>query len=207
MYARSTTVHGDPKMLDEGIAYVREEVMPAVQQMAGCVGLSMLCDRESGRCIITTAWRDEASMHDTEGAVHDMRQRAAQMLGGHPEVQEWEIALMHRMHEAHNGACTRVIWASVDPERFDDDLSTFRMSLLPKMEDQLTGFCAVSHMINRDTGHSATAVTYDSREDMRRANERATALREEFVRAIGMEITDMAEFDLVLAHLRVPETV
>jgi quinol monooxygenase YgiN len=207
MYARSTTIHGDPMKLDDGITYVREEVMQALQQMPGCIGLSMLCERETGRCIVTSAWRDEMAMHDTEGAVHDMRRRAAEMLGGRAEVQEWEIALMHRMHEAHNGACTRVIWASVDPAKFDDDLSTFRMSLLPKMEEQLTGFCSVSHMINRDTGRSATSVTYDSREDMMRANERATALREEFVRAIGMEITDMAEFDLVVAHLRVPEMV
>jgi quinol monooxygenase YgiN len=204
MYARSTTVHGDPMKMDEGIAYVRDEVMPAVRQMAGCTGLSMLCDRETGRCIVTTAWQDEMSMHDTEGAVHDMRQRAAEMLGGRAEVQEWEVGLMHRLHEAHYGACTRVIWASADPEKMSDDLSTFRMSLLPKMEE-LPGFCAVSVMINRDTGRSATAVTYDSRADMLRANEQATALREEFVRAIGMEITDMAEFDLVLAHLRVPE--
>ena len=119
MYARSTTVHGDPMKMDDGIAYVRDTVMPAIRQMAGCIGLSMLCDRESGRCIVTTAWRDEMSMHDTEGAVHDMRQRAAEMLGGRADVQEWEIAVMHRMHEAHNGACTRVIYGSGDLDQIE----------------------------------------------------------------------------------------
>ena len=49
MYARSTTVNGDPKALDGAIAYVRDEVMPMVQEMDGCIGLSMLCDRDSGR--------------------------------------------------------------------------------------------------------------------------------------------------------------
>lgn len=204
MYARSTTFFGDPSMIDEGIAYVRDTAMPAVQQMAGCIGLSMLCDRESGRCIVTTAWRDEMSMHDTEGAVHDMRQRAAELMGGHAEVQEWEIALMHRMHEAHHGACTRVIYGSMDPARLDDGLSSMRMGLLPRMEE-LPGFCAVSHMIDRETGRSATAVTYDSRADMERAAAQAKALREEFAGQVGLEITGMAEFDLVLAHLRVPE--
>ena len=206
MYARSTTIHGDPMRIDETIAYIRDEVMPVVKKMAGCTGLSMLCDRENGRCIITTAWRDEASMHDTEGAVHDMRQRAAEMLGGRAEVKEWEIALMHRMHEAHNGARTRVIWTSGEPDRMNDQLDTFRMSLLPKMED-LPGFCAVSLMVDRDSGRAAIAVTYDSPEDMRRANERATALRQEYVSGVGMEIMEMEEFDLSLAHLRVPEMV
>ena len=204
MYARSTTVHGDPMKLDDGIAYVRDTVMPAIKQMAGSIGLSMLCDRESGRCIVTTAWRDEMSMHDTEGAVHDMRQRAAEMLGGPPDVQEWEIAVMHRMHEAHNGACTRVIYGSIDMAKLDDVVSTMRMNLLPRMEE-LPGFCAVSHMIDRETGRSATAVTYDSKADMLAANEQAKALREEFTSGVGMEIIGIAEFDLVLAHLRVPE--
>ena len=206
MYARSTTVYGDPMMLDDGIAYVRETVMPAIHQMAGSVGLSMLCDRETGRCIVTTAWRDEMSMHDTEGAVHDMRKRASEMLGGHSDVQEWEIAVMHRMHEAHNGACTRVIYGQIDMSRLDDVVSTMRMSLLPKMEE-LPGFCAVSHMIDRETGRSATAVTYDSRADMWPAHDQAKALREEFASGVDMEITGIAEFDLVLAHLRVPEMV
>jgi hypothetical protein len=206
MYARSTTVHGDPQKLDDGIAYVRDEVMPAVQKMAGCLGLSMLCNRESGRCIVTTAWRDELSMHNTESAVHDMRQRAVEIFGGSLEVQEWEIALMHRLHEAHNGACTRVIWSAGDPAQVQDHVGAFRMTVLPKLEE-LPGFCSVSLMMDRDNGRWATAVTYDSREDMRRANEQATAIRNEFVRSIGMEITEMVEFDLVLAHLRIPETV
>jgi hypothetical protein len=206
MYARSTTVYGDPMKIDDGIAYVRDTVMPAIKQMAGSIGLSMLCDRESGRCIVTTAWRDEMSMHDTEGAVHDMRQRAAEMLGGHADVQEWDIAVMHRMHEAHNGACTRVIYGSIEMDRLDDVVSSMRMGLLPRMEE-LPGFCAVSHMIDRETGRSATAVTYDSKADMMAANEQAKALREEFTSGVGMEVIGIAEFDLVLAHLRVPEMV
>ena len=42
---------------------------------------------------------------------------------------------------------------------------------------------------------------------MAAANEQAKALREEFTSGVGMEIIGIAEFDLVLAHLRVPEMV
>jgi quinol monooxygenase YgiN len=204
MFARSTTVHGSPQNLDDGIAYVRDDVMPAVRQMAGCIGLSMLCDRESGQSVVTTAWADEPAMHDSESGVWDLRKRMAELLGGRAEVQEWEIALMHRMHEAHHGACTRVIWGSELPDRLDEHLTAMRMTLLAKMED-LPGFCSVSVMIDRDTGRSATSVTYDSRQDMVAAAEAATLLRTDFARAIGMQITAMAEFDLALSHLRVPE--
>src|SRR5215217_8175489 len=58
MYARSTTIHGDPGSVDATTAYVRDEVMPAVRDMDGCVGLSMLTDSDTGRCIVTTSWRN-----------------------------------------------------------------------------------------------------------------------------------------------------
>jgi quinol monooxygenase YgiN len=204
MYARTTTVHGDPQRVDDGIAHVRDRVMPAVLDMDGCVGMSMLADRASGRCIVTAAWADEAAMRASAEGVKTMREQARQVMGGEMEVQEWEIAVMHRMHEAHNGACTRVIYGSIDADRLDDAVGTMRMSVLPKLED-LPGFCAVSHMIDRETGRSSTAVTYDSRADMAAAHDQAKALREEFAGGVGMEITGIAEFDLVLAHLRVPE--
>jgi hypothetical protein len=50
-------------------------------------------------------------------------------------------------------------------------------------------------------------VVYESRAAMRAATGMAEPLREEFVRQMGGEITEVAEFDLALAHLRVPETV
>ena len=42
MYARSTTVRGNPQSLDDAIAYLRDEVMPTVQEMDGCIGMSMM---------------------------------------------------------------------------------------------------------------------------------------------------------------------
>jgi heme-degrading monooxygenase HmoA len=207
MHARSNTLMGNPQAMDEGIAYVRDVVMPLVQGMDGCVGLSMLCDRDSGRCIVTTAWTSEEAMRDSDQGVRESRVRAGEVFGGGaPEVREWEIAVMHRMHEGHDGACARVIWGEVDPAKADDTLSAMRMTLLPRMEE-LPGFCSVSLLVDRATGRSAMTTCYDSREDMARATEAAMAMREEFARAMGITVTDMAEFDVVLHHLRVPEMV
>ena len=206
MYARSTTVRGDPQMMDDAIAYVRDDVMPTVQHMSGCVGLSMLCDRESGRCIITTAWADETAMHATEDTVRPMRERLAEMYGGQAEVNQWEIALVHRRHEAPDGACTRVTWTRGDPANMDRTIDTVRMALLPRLDD-LDGFCSVSVMVNRDNGMSALAATYMDRDAMYATRESVMKMRDEFTQQLGLEVTDMAEFDLVLAHLRVPETV
>jgi len=206
MYARTNTVRTDPQTIDEGIANVRDEVMPLVMGMDGCIGLSMLADLDSGRCIVTTAWRTEEAMHASEEGIRASRERAAQIFGEMPAVAEWEIAVMHRLHETGDGARTRVIWGHTEPGHMDDLLSTFRMTTMPKMEE-LPGFASCNMMANRGTGHTALAVTYDRPETMQQANDRAADLRREGSAAMGMEIDEVAEFDLVLAHLGVPETV
>ena len=112
MYARSTTIHGDPGSVDAATAFVRDEVMPAVRSMDGCVGLSMLADRATGHCIVTTSWRDEAALRSSEDGVRSAAERTVEILGGRPKLQEWEIAAMHRVHEAQHGAASRVTWSS-----------------------------------------------------------------------------------------------
>jgi heme-degrading monooxygenase HmoA len=206
MFARTNTVRTDPRTIDEGVANVRDEVMPLVQAMDGCTGLSMLADRDTGRCIVTTGWRTEEAMHASEEGVRASRERAAQIFGEMPTVAEWEIAVMHRMHETGDGARTRVLWGHTELGHMDDMLGTFRMTIMPKMEE-LPGFASCNMMVNRGSGRIALAVTYDSADMMRQANERAQALRSESKAAMGWEIDEIAEFDLVLAHLRVPETV
>jgi heme-degrading monooxygenase HmoA len=206
MYARTTTIRGNPQAIDDGIANVRDEVMPLVQGMDGCVGLSMLADRGSGRCIITTAWATEEAMRASAEGVRASRERAAQIFDGPAEVAEWEIALMHRVHEAGDGARTRVIWGHSEPGNMDDLLSSFRMTMMPKLEE-LPGFASCNMMVDRQSGRTALAVTYDSADAMGRADARAAELRREATDTMGLQMDEVAEFDLVLAHLRVPETV
>src|SRR4051794_32134653 len=161
MYARSTTVRGKPQALDDAIAYVRDKVMPAVRQMDGCVGLSMLVDRESGRCIVTSAWADHDALAASAEGVAAMRRRAGEITAGPADVREWEIALMHRLHTAHHGACARVIWTDGDPTDADGMIDSFRMTVLPQLQD-LPGCCSVSVLLDRSSGRAVFITTYDS---------------------------------------------
>src|SRR3978361_192199 len=82
MYARSTTFRGDPAALDDGIAYTRDKVLPAVQQMDGCIGLSMLVDRGTGRCLVTTSWDAVDARHRSAEAVRGIRETAISTVHG-----------------------------------------------------------------------------------------------------------------------------
>ena len=206
MFARSTTVHGDPGAVDDGIVYVHDESMPMLRAMEGCVGLSMLADRTSGHCIVTTSWRDEAALRSSEDGVRAAAERTVEILGGRPDLQEWEIAAMHRVHEAQHGAASRVTWLRTDPGSVQRAVDAVRLSLMPKLED-LAGFCSVSAMVRREDGLTVAAVSYDTRANLEQANQGAREFREEFAPALGIEIVDTALFDVAIAHLRLPETI
>ena len=206
MYARSNTARGDPRRTHDAIAYIRDEVLPAVRRMDGNIGLSMLCDRDSGRSIVTSAWESEEAMRASAEQVRPMRERYTEMMGAQVEVHEWEIAVLHRVHEAPEGACTRVTWTRIDPVRVDEVLDAYKMTLLPRLE-QMGDFCSASLLVDRREGLGAGAVTLADRQALVDSRPAADANRAEFTRAMGIDVLEVAEFELAVAHLRVPETV
>ncbi|MCV7351819.1 hypothetical protein [Mycobacterium parmense] len=207
MYARSTTISAQPLSVDIGIAHVRDVVMPALAAIDGFVGLSLLVDRQSGTCIATSSWETVEAMRSSAERVAPVRDQAALMFDGSARVEEWEIALLHRDHRSRDGACVRATWLKVVPDQLGRSLDFYREAVLPEME-QLDGFCSASLMVDHPACRRAVSCsTFDSMEAMARNRDRATELRSRRVRDLGAEVIDVAEFELAIARLRVPELV
>jgi hypothetical protein len=207
MYARTATLRGNPRALDEATRFVQEEWLPATTGLEGCTGMSMLVGPRSGRCIVTTGWETEAALKASEQAMRPNRAQVGKLLGAVPVVAQWEIAVMHRARHAGDHACCRVTWTALrDPATVEEDIATFRMALLPRIEE-LPGFSSVSLMVDRLTGRAVAAVNYVDRDAMTSAGQRADQLQAEYSRSMGGRITEVAELDLVIARLRIPETV
>ena len=206
MFARSTTITGDPGNVDAGITYIRDEVMPAITGMEGCIGLSLLANRDSGRCIATSSWSSEEAMRATDSRVAPMRTRGEEIFGGPVTVDQWEIALMHREHEAREGSWCRVTWLQADPSEIDTTLDFFKHTVLPKLEES-EGFCSASLLIDRSTGRCCATARYDSKTTLEATREMAAAMRARRTEMGGVEFTEIDECELVVAHLRVPELV
>ena len=204
VYARSTTFQARPESIDEGITFVQDEVMPAAMAMDGCIGLSMICDRESGRCIATSAWSTEDAMNASDQMMAPMRQRGAEIFGTQPSVDRWEIAVLHRHAASGEGACVRCTWLSLDAAGLDHAIETYRMSALPALEE-MDGFCSASLMVDRATGRAVSSATFTSRDTMVASRAAAEALRSRTAEDVGATVTDIQEFELALAHLHVPE--
>jgi quinol monooxygenase YgiN len=205
VHARSTTIQAQPASIDAGIAHTRDEVMPALQEIDGCMGVSLLVDRDSGRCIATSSWESEEAMRASADRAKQVRDRAAQTFGGNIEkIEEWEIAVLHRDHRSHEGACVRATWIKGDPAQADRNIEIYKTSVLPALEN-LDGFCSASLLVDRSSGRAVGSTTFDSREALERSRDQAKSIRDERSREMGVDIVDVREFELAIAHLRVPE--
>ena len=130
MFARSTTIQGDPGSIEAGIVYIRDDVMPAITAMDGCLGLSLVIDRESGRCIATSSW-DSAGVRCAPAPTRLASYRARGRR--HPRwharrSRSGRCAAMHRDHATADGACCRITWAH--PRDLDATIETWRTRLL-----------------------------------------------------------------------------
>jgi hypothetical protein len=205
VHARSTTIQAQTSSIDDGIAYMRDDLMRELQNVDGYVGISLLVDRESGRCIITVAYESEDKLQASAEKAKQLRSQAVERFGGTVEkIEQWEIGALHRDHQSADGACVRATWIKVPPDQADRAIEFYKESVLPSLED-LEGFCSSSLLIDRSSGRGVSSTTFDSREAMERNEEQAKELRNARTRELGADVLDVGEFELALAHLRVPE--
>jgi heme-degrading monooxygenase HmoA len=198
VFARSTTFHGRPGNIDAGIAFVKNEASPTLDKIEGCRGLSLLVDRETGQCIATSSWDSEATMRASDEHLRPFRDRGREILGGSMQMDEWEIAVMHR---SHHGECCRVSWLQGD---LDTMTETLRTALIPELE-RTPGFCSASLLVNRATGLGCATTTWETRAAMAASRSAADDMRSRAASDSGGEIVDVHEYDLAYAHLHVPE--
>lgn len=206
MHARSTTITADPSSIDRGIRYVQDQLLPAILRVDGCQGLSLLVDRATGRCIAASSWKDEQAMRASEDQVRPLREDLIATFGGSsPTTDEWKVPLMHRIHESVDGARARVTWLEGDRTAIDTWLVAFR-AVLPTVES-LPGFCSASVLVNREAGRAVGTVLYDSADAIAQTRGQANTMRSRVAQESGAEVLEVMEFELAVAHLRIPELV
>jgi hypothetical protein len=76
--------------------------------------------------------------------------------------------------------------------------------MLPEAERE-PGFCSASLFVDRSTSRLVSTVTYDSRDALRRTRDPAVPAPHNGSPPPPLEVVDSGEFELVLAHLHVPE--
>ena len=66
------------------------------------------------------------------------------------------------------------------------------------------GFDSLSMLVDRRTGRTVSVTAFETRDALALVRKQARHLREQFAQAMGARITDIAEMDIAVAHLRRP---
>lgn len=94
MFARVSTLRGDPAQIDEGLDRARKDIVPRVQQLDGFKGLYYLVDRESGKALSVVFYETEEALRASEEAASRLRSEAADTTGATVEsVERYEVAI------------------------------------------------------------------------------------------------------------------
>ena len=199
VYARTVTYRGRPDTVDRGVAFLRDEAVPAILAMPRCIGMSAIAQRSTGVCIVTTAWESQAAMHSSVVKIRPIRDRIAKALEGTAEIEEWQVAAMDRRYDSKTAACVRVTWLRVPREATDAFVDDFMAVSLPALRS-VRGYCSASLLVNPEWGRAAITVAYDSADAAERRIPRSDGKHQ-----LGADIIDAKLFDLVMPHLRVPD--
>ena len=94
MHARTTTLEAPAERMDEAVSYLREQIIPQLQQQDGYKGLIALGDRQSGKLHGVVLWESKEAMRASEEAGERLRGESAQGTGSQiAGVERYEVAI------------------------------------------------------------------------------------------------------------------
>ena len=174
MFARVTTVQGQPDRLDEGVRTFQEQTLPLIQGQPGFQGAYLLADRQQGKALAISLWESQEAMQQTEQAVAQQRTQAAQQMGGpEPTVERYEVAFTEG---SRSGRYARATIGQGMTESMDQAQRYVREQVLPTLQ-AAPGFGGVLHLVDRQAGKVLGIMFFDSEDALRQTNEMAQQMR------------------------------
>lgn len=190
--------------LDEAITFANERLLPKVRECDGSLGMSMAVNRDNGSSIMVSSWKTYEAMVASEPTVDGLRAEAAALFGDDPLVGEWEIAAMHRERPSSPDSYLMITWLKVDHGDIEAVLDLYLHWALPKVTE-LPGFQSSSLMVMPEHGNFVGAVSFVDKASAELARAGINEIRREGVMAAKGYFLDLEDYDLVIAHLDVPE--
>jgi len=94
-FMRVNSLQAAPDKLEDGIRFVREQVVPMLKQQAGFLAVRMGVNRENGRAYVTSAWESADTRQASDTAVRAQRGQAGELMGGiQVSVDEYEVVFI-----------------------------------------------------------------------------------------------------------------
>jgi heme-degrading monooxygenase HmoA len=200
MYTRLLTFTG-ARNIDGGVDFLRDKVVPLLNDQKGYRGVTASADRAGGVLAILSLWETEADREASDRALTDTRREGLGIVGGDLTVENFE-QLVAEVGDSPPGpgSSLMVTRISMDPAKIDENLGFFKSDVVPRIKAS-AGFQALRHMMNRETGQGVVGTAWKNREAMEAAATEAMARRQEGI-ARGVSFDDTSYREILFADLR-----
>ncbi len=93
MYARVSTIRGQPSKFKEGTRAL-EESIPTLRKNPGFQDIYCLTDQKTGNCIVVALWESEQALQNASNAVMPVRNQVSKAFGSteEPRVDVYEVS-------------------------------------------------------------------------------------------------------------------
>ena len=92
VWARVTTVHGDPARAPDAISNFKEKIVPAIQKQSGARTAYFFVNRQTGKTFGGSVWDSEQDLQKSEASIGSLRAETIQKFGGKdPVIEAFEI--------------------------------------------------------------------------------------------------------------------
>jgi len=92
VYARVTTVQGDPARVSEAISNFKENIVPAIEKQSGVRTAYFFVNRQSGKIFAGSIWDTEHDLQASETSIGTLRTEAIKKFGGRDaKIEAFEV--------------------------------------------------------------------------------------------------------------------
>jgi heme-degrading monooxygenase HmoA len=201
MFARYTTVRGDPSKIDAAIDLVDGATRTSVEATEGNLGFGVLADTKGGRLIGASYWDSAESMRASEAPLAATRASAAAALGGEASIERFEVTLGFRHSIPGRGAVVRLSHLEVDPARVDEAISLMHEETAPRVKGA-DGLCSVQQLLDRETGAGMIVTTWENQAAVEAFWPVAEQLRARAGDRVGVRFDDLDTYTMIRTTVR-----
>jgi heme-degrading monooxygenase HmoA len=204
MYLRVTAFKSAPGKLEEGIAFLKNKIIPSMSKAPGYLGTTCIVDREKNEGAASTLWESLEAMNNAEQLGQQARTQSSEATGLEVvDIDRFEITVLEMASPTPQvPSYTRLITAYSDPKKADKVTEMVRQ-LVPKIKEQ-PGFRAYSAGINRATGRGFTVSNWATADQREASNTATASMRQPVADAGAMYGLQVQNFETVVAEIKAP---
>jgi hypothetical protein len=201
LQARRNLITADPPRLQDSVDYIQAQVRPAVEAMAGSLGMSLYANPELGVAVLESFWASSRALLRSEEAAAAMRDDAARRALGTVSVERYLVPVFELEAAPATGAGVRLARMDIKPSRLEDAVETYGDTAVPALAET-EGFCSTLLLVDLSTGRSISETVWRSDKALAASRAAAAEVRVEAVTSAGWVIRGVEEYELVFSSAR-----